>query len=428
MQPGQELTLEDRVSPTQYQVTLSAPRAELIDAWAPRLLERLRARPELADVASDLQRQGLQAHGEVDRDAAARLGLRVADVATALRNAFGQRQVAILHSVHAGHAVPVVLEADPARAEGLAGLENLYLATPAGAAVPLAAVARVTQRPAALQLAQQGPFPAATLSLNLAPSASLGAIERVRAAAGLPPQVELRLLGAAVAFQASLASTLWQMLAAVVTMRRRSWSRWTSSGMRWRRAAPSSSTGLPCCSAARLALAGRSRPTHLARPAAARQAPRLAGAVRRGAAGPRLLEARSLPAAAERRVAAANAAIGVARSAWLPDLSLGASYGGSAAQAAQAARLLEALAAREWLAARAGQQARLVALTRENERVVGNRYREGLASYLALSTAQNPNFSSQREALQTLGQQLDASVRLIVALDGDWHRAAAAPP
>ena len=79
-----------------------------------------------------------------------------------------------------------------------------------------------------------------------------------------------------------------------------------------------------------------------------------------------------------------------------------------------------ALAAQQWLAARAEQQARLVALAQENERVVGNRYREGLVTYLELSTAQNLTFSSQRDALSTLGQQLEARVRLVVALGGGW--------
>lgn len=174
--------------------------------------------------------------------------------------------------------------------------------------------------------------------------------------------------------------------------------------------------------------------------------------------------------AAERQVASANAAIGVARSAWLPELSLNASYGASASQWARlfdapyriwslgpawAATLFDggrreavsqeaqasydeqvatyrqtvltawqevdnALAAQQWLAARAEQQARLVALAQENERVVGNRYREGLVTYLELSTAQNLTFSSQRDALSTLGQQLEARVRLVVALGGGW--------
>src|SRR5690606_40201108 len=93
-QPVQELSIEDRVSRTQYQFSLTTPEADELDIWVPRLLERLRAEPALADVATDLQSRGLQAHVEIDRDAAARLGVRVSDIAGALQTAYGQRQIA----------------------------------------------------------------------------------------------------------------------------------------------------------------------------------------------------------------------------------------------------------------------------------------------------------------------------------------------
>ncbi|RYF22861.1 MAG: multidrug transporter subunit MdtC [Comamonadaceae bacterium] len=219
-QPVQELSIEDRVSRTQYLFTLTTPQPQMLDEWVPRLLERLRARPELADVASDLQQQGHQAHVEVDRDAAARLGLTVADIATSLQNAFGQRQVATLFTQASQYRV--VLEVAPEHARGLAALQTTFVTTAGGQNVPLSAVARVSQRPAPLQVSQQGQFPAATVSFNLAQGASLGAavaaIEAELKATALPPQIEVRFQGAAEAFRASLSNTLWLILAAVVTM------------------------------------------------------------------------------------------------------------------------------------------------------------------------------------------------------------------
>ncbi|GKT24437.1 efflux RND transporter permease subunit [Acidovorax sp. SUPP3334] len=219
-QPVQELSIEDRVSRTQYQFTLTTPDPALLDIWVPRLVERLRARSELADVASDLQQQGQQAHVEVDRDAAARLGLTVADIATALQNAYAQRQIATLFTQASQYRV--VLEVDPRHARGLDALQTTFVSTPSGRSVPLSAVARITQQPAPLQVMQQGQFPAATVSFNLGTGRSLGAavsaIERELAATGLPAQIETRFQGAAEAFRASLSNTLWLVLAAVVTM------------------------------------------------------------------------------------------------------------------------------------------------------------------------------------------------------------------
>ena len=124
-QPVQELAIEDRVSPTQYQFTLTTPDAQQLQQWVPRLVERLSTRGELADVASDLQHQAEQAFVQVDRDAAARLGLSVADVATALQNAFAQRQVATLFTQASQYRV--VLEADPRQLQGLDSLDKVYV-------------------------------------------------------------------------------------------------------------------------------------------------------------------------------------------------------------------------------------------------------------------------------------------------------------
>lgn len=223
-QPVQELSLEDRISRTQYQFTLSSPDSALLAEWSGRLLQALQQRPELADVAGNLQREGLQAYLEVDRDAAARLGLRMSDIASALQSAFGQRQVSTLFT-HASQ-YRVVLESDDAARGGLQALEGVFV-RPANAGadaapVPLSAVARAVERRAPLAIEHQGQFPAATLSFNLAPGHSLGeavaAIEEVQQQIELPLAVELAFQGAAEGFRSSLANTLWLILAAVVVM------------------------------------------------------------------------------------------------------------------------------------------------------------------------------------------------------------------
>ncbi|MGC4030074.1 MAG: multidrug efflux RND transporter permease subunit [Steroidobacteraceae bacterium] len=220
LQPVQELSIEDRVSRTQYQMTLTSPDMEELSLWTSRLLERLQGQRALSDVASDLQNQGLQAHVEIHRDQAARLGVSVADIANALYSAFGQRQIATLFTQ--ANQYRVVLEVDPSRGQGLEALETTYVPSRDGGPVPLATVASVTQRPTPLLVNHQGQFPSATLSFNLAPGASLGeavdAIERAQQEIGLPLSVESRFQGAAEAFRSSLSNTLWLILAAVVTM------------------------------------------------------------------------------------------------------------------------------------------------------------------------------------------------------------------
>jgi multidrug efflux pump len=219
-QPVQELSIEDRVSRTQYQFSITTPDAAQLDQWVPRVLERLRQEPALADVAADLQNQGLQAYVEIDRDAAARLGVRVSDIANALQTAYGQRQITTLFTQ--ANQYRVVLEVDPDYAKGISALENTYVASSSGKPVLLSTLASITQRPAPLLINHQGQFPSATISFNLATDASLGAaidaIEIAQAELELPASVELRFQGAAEAFRASLSNTLWLVLAAVVTM------------------------------------------------------------------------------------------------------------------------------------------------------------------------------------------------------------------
>ncbi|MEY1660686.1 multidrug efflux RND transporter permease subunit [Isoalcanivorax beigongshangi] len=219
-QPVQELSIEDRVSRTQYLFTLTAPSSALLAEWVPVLVDALQQQPELADVATDLQQKGLQAYVDIDRDAAARLGVDVSTVANTLQNAFGQRQIATLFTQATQYRV--VLEVAPEQATGLDALQQIYLRSRDGTPIPLASVATVTQRPAALVVNHQGQFPSVTVSFNLAPKVSLGqavrAIDAVQQQLDMPLEVESRYQGAAESFRASLSNTLWLILAAVVTM------------------------------------------------------------------------------------------------------------------------------------------------------------------------------------------------------------------
>lgn len=219
-QPVQELSIEDRVSRTQYQFSLTTPDSAELELWVPRVLARLRSEPVLADVAADLQSRGLQAYVEIDRDAAARLGVRVSDIAGALQTAYGQRQIATLFTQ--ANQYRVVLEVDPGYAQGINALQHTYVASSTGTPVLLSSLARISQRPAPLLINNQEQFPSTTFSFNLAPGVSLGeaiaAIESVEAEMQLPASVELRFQGAADAFRASLSNTLWLILAAIVTM------------------------------------------------------------------------------------------------------------------------------------------------------------------------------------------------------------------
>ncbi len=219
-QPVQELSIEDRVSRTQYQFSLTTPDQDVLNQWLPVLVEALQQRPELSEVAHDLQQQGLQAYIDIDRTAAARLGINVSQISTVLQSAYSQRQITTLFTQ--ANQYRVILEVDPAQINGVDALNKLYISTGSGTPVPLSAVAKVTQRPAKLLINHQGQFPSVTLSFNLAEGYSLGeavaAIEEVQQQLQLPAEMELTFQGAAEAFRASLSNTLWLVLAAVITM------------------------------------------------------------------------------------------------------------------------------------------------------------------------------------------------------------------
>ncbi|NWB93802.1 MdtB/MuxB family multidrug efflux RND transporter permease subunit [Pseudomonas agarici] len=220
MQPVQDLTIEDRVSRTQYQFSMSSPDADLLAEWSHRLVEALAQRPELTDVASDLQDKGLQVYLTIDRDAASRLGVSVANITDALYDSFGQRQISTIYTQASQYRV--VLQAQSGEKIGPAALDQIHVKTSDGGQVRLSSLARVEERQAQLAITHIGQFPAVMMSFNLAPGIALGKgveiIDQVKQDIGMPVGVQTQFQGAAEAFQASLSSTLLLILAAVVTM------------------------------------------------------------------------------------------------------------------------------------------------------------------------------------------------------------------
>ncbi|KIA80435.1 multidrug transporter [Chromobacterium piscinae] len=220
LQPVQDLTIDARVSRTQYQFTLQATSQDDLSTWVPKLVRRLQQEPALADVASDLQDKGLQAYVNINRDVASRLGVTTAAIDNALYDAFGQRLISTIFTQT--NQYRVVLEVDPAHQRDLLSLKGIYVPTASGGPVPLDTVATIEERPTSLAINHLGQFPTATISFNLKPGASLGdAVDGIRKAEselGLPASMDTKFQGAAMAFQASLSNTLWLILAAIVTM------------------------------------------------------------------------------------------------------------------------------------------------------------------------------------------------------------------
>ena len=220
MQTVQDLTIEDRVSRTQYQFTLEDANPDELASETRRLVEKLSTLPQLADVVSDLQDQGLQAYLNIDRDTAARLGITPAAIDNALYSAFGQRLISTIFTQ--ANQYRVVLEVKPEFKRGPAALNDIYVTSAAGGQVPLSAVATVSEKAATLSINHIGQFPATTISFNLAAGYSLGdavkAIEIAQKEIQIPASIRTGFQGAALAFSASLTSTLLLILAAIVTM------------------------------------------------------------------------------------------------------------------------------------------------------------------------------------------------------------------
>jgi multidrug efflux pump len=272
MQPVQDLTVEDRVSRTQFQYTLEDPNAEELNVYAPRMVERLRSLPELTDVASDQQVQGEQEDLVIDRDTAARLGILASTIDQTLYDAYGQREVStIFTQLNQYH---VVLEVKPVFQRNPLELRDLFIRTgtnssstalgvvsggsspaaaaqgpvnsaalaaasattsssasagiasatvfPNGGQIPLSAFTHEQTQCVPITVNHQGQFPVVTLSFNLAAHASLGdavrAVNEVKAEVGLPASIQAAFQGTAQAFQTSLASEWALIAAALVTV------------------------------------------------------------------------------------------------------------------------------------------------------------------------------------------------------------------
>jgi multidrug efflux pump len=220
MQPVQDLTVEDRVSRTQYQYSMEDADARELATWSQRLREGLHSVPELRDVASDQQNNGLRADLVIDRDTASRLGILPQAIDDTLYDAFGQRQVStIFTQLNQYH---VVLEVHPQFQQDPEALKNIYVKSSNGTQVPLASFSHFEQTNASLAINHQGQFPVVTLSFNLAPGVSLGeatkAIEEVEQQIGLPSSIHTSFQGTAAAFRNSLSSEPWLILAAIITV------------------------------------------------------------------------------------------------------------------------------------------------------------------------------------------------------------------
>ncbi len=243
MQPVQDLTVEDRISRTQYQYALDAPDKALLDRWVPRLLDRMKQLPELRDVASDQQNNGLGLEVNIDRDTAGRLGITPQNIDDALYDSFGQRQVSTIYTQT--NQFHVILEVEPqyqrdtgalsdmyvpigsasanlATTIALAGTNSALTGAAALAPAPLGSLVRASMIPSPIAINHQSQFPVVTLSFNLAPGASLGAavehIRQVTKQLGMPASIEPSFQGTAHAFESSLANESLLILAAMVTV------------------------------------------------------------------------------------------------------------------------------------------------------------------------------------------------------------------
>ncbi|MGC6387701.1 MdtB/MuxB family multidrug efflux RND transporter permease subunit [Ewingella sp. S1.OA.A_B6] len=220
LQPVQDLTIDTQVARTQYQFTLQTLTADSLGRWVPPLLDNLRTLPQLQDVSSDWQDQGLEAYIKVDRDSASRLGISMTDVDNALYNAFAQRLISTIYTQ--ANQYRVVLEHDTAQTPGLSALQDIRLIGSNGTSIPLSTIAQFELRKTPLSVNHLDQFLSASVSFNVAPGYSLGeavdAIKQTQQQLALPADISVHFQGATLAFEAALSNTLWLILAAVVAM------------------------------------------------------------------------------------------------------------------------------------------------------------------------------------------------------------------
>ena len=220
LQSVQDVRMGGRGTRTQYQFALQDANLGELLQWAPRMVEKLRALPELTDVASDQQTSGLQLAGTIDRDTASRLGVSPALIDQTLYDAFGQRQVSTLFTQTTQYRV--VLEVKPEYSQQPDALDHLFVRPPSGEPVPITTFMKFAPRPASLSINHQGQFPAITLSFNLAPGVALGqavdAIHKAQAQIGLPASVHAEFQGTAQAYADSLSSQPLLVLFALIAV------------------------------------------------------------------------------------------------------------------------------------------------------------------------------------------------------------------
>ncbi|MGV6995896.1 MdtB/MuxB family multidrug efflux RND transporter permease subunit [Desulfovibrio sp. QI0430] len=220
LQPVQDLTIEDRISRTQYQFSIEALDRDQLDQWLPRIVNALSQRPELEMVTSDYQNPGRMAWLNINRDAAGRLGISMSTIDNALYDALGQRLISTIFTQT--NQYKVVLETAPRFRMGPQSIENIYVSGGDGKPVPLTSLATLEERPVRLSVARQGQFPVATISFNVARGSSLGAavkaVEETEKELKLPTALRTQLQGAAKAFTTSTDNQVWLILAAIITM------------------------------------------------------------------------------------------------------------------------------------------------------------------------------------------------------------------
>ena len=222
LQPVQDLTIDASVSRTQYQFVLENPNLPAFNEWVPKLVAKLAESPDLENVASDLQQQGLTVNLTIDRETAARFGITPATVDNALYDLFGQRIISTIYTQ--SNQYRVIMEADPSLQNSLEALSAIRLPSSASTTgqVPLRSIVKIEEKPGPLQISHLSQFPATTISFDTAPGSSLGAavaaIRQAEADIGLPASFVTAFQGAASALEASLSNELLLVLAAVVTM------------------------------------------------------------------------------------------------------------------------------------------------------------------------------------------------------------------
>jgi multidrug efflux pump len=223
MQPVQDLTIDATISRAPYHFVLEDANPTEFATWVPKLVQQLSQQPQLTDVASDLQQQGLAVDLVIDRATASRFGITPATIDNALYDAFGQRIISTIYTQ--SNQYRVILEIDPKLQQSLTGITSLYLPSSSSTTngqVPLTAIAHINQRASPLLITHYGQFPATTISFNTAPGYSLqaavDAIQQTEAGIGLPASFITAFQGTAAAFQSSLRNEVFLIIAAVVAM------------------------------------------------------------------------------------------------------------------------------------------------------------------------------------------------------------------